>query len=71
MSFNREKELIGNKSFSGILFCGDYNFPLINWDSFGLPHTKTDSLIENNFVECMLDCAFFQHLDSSNQYFSS
>ena len=62
-SFNRAKELIDNNSYSGVLLCGDFNFHLINWDSFGLPHTKTDSLSENNFVECLLDCAFFQHVD--------
>ena len=61
-SLKGAKEFIDNKSYSGILLCGDFNIPLINWDSFGFPHTNTGSLFENNFVVCLLDCAFFQHV---------
>ena len=37
------------KFFSLILLSGDFNLSLIKWDAYGLPDTKTDSLIKINF----------------------
>ena len=61
-SLERASTLVKNRSYSGILICGDFNLPLMNWVENGLPITNTDQAIYSSFSEAFIDTGLFQHV---------
>ena len=59
-SLLRASQLVKNRTYSGIIICGDFNFPLMNWDENGLPYKKNKprnltnsmSLASTNILLC-------------------
>ena len=49
--------------YSGLIICGDFNTPKIDWHlgSFGSCQTEGDTF-ENNLLECLNDCFFHQNV---------
>ena len=51
---------IKSKSYSNVLCMGDYNFPIIDWNTWTAPG---DSSRETKFLNCLDDNMFLQHVD--------
>ena len=51
---------IRNKGYSHILNMGDFNFPLIDWESWHAPGTSSK---EVKFIKCLQDNFYYQHVD--------
>ena len=62
-SLCRSNKLVKNSNYSGILICGDFYCPKIDWHSGLFSSTSlNEDDFENNLLDCSDDCFYHQHV---------
>ncbi len=54
------RSIAGNKKYSYVVLAGDFNLPGINWVDWCT--SSANITREHNFIECIRDCFWYQHV---------
>lgn len=62
-SLTHSNQLVKKKQFTGLLVCGDFNFPEITWDDDHTAFTtKNENSPEQIFIDCLENEFLIQHV---------